>query len=156
MAIPSSWELGTNGKGGGFRNNYVFDACLLGFCDEITTFLMKKLSSQKVAFSTSTCEGKVYSNAFFSKTSPAPTLGPYNHPADRILLFKGALVEEPATSNELSLSCKEVAHCDECMKIINGRIFKCTICFDFDLCGKCYRTVPKKHYNGKHIFLAEN
>jgi hypothetical protein len=79
-------------------------------------------------------------------------------PRERVFLFPGAV--PPATgSNDgddsSEITYREVAHCDGCSERIEGTIHKCMSCFDFDLCDKCYPTMSKQHYKGKHKFASE-
>lgn len=74
-------------------------------------------------------------------------------PADRVFLFPGA--QAPCKDDQSELTYREVAHCDGCSKRIAGTILKCSVCFDYDLCQKCYPALSKTHYSGTHEFATE-
>lgn len=101
-------------------------------------------------------------------------------PPERIILFPGADIDididiiASSTANnknktnnradeynkeEETTIYEEIAHCDGCSQIINtfngNKIYKCSICFDYDLCSICYPKQSKKHCNGKHKFHTE-
>ena len=142
-----------------FRNGYVFDACLLGFCDDVTRSLVKGLESidsiemgKNAALSLAMKEGKLLCNE--TENLDLKIRGLYNHPTDRVFLFPGAVVEME-TDSDSAVIYKEVAHCDGCQELIEGAIMKCTDCFDYDLCLTCYPLLSKKHFQGKHTFVAE-
>lgn len=203
-----------------FRDNYAFDAYLLGFCDDITRALAKQLfdndndmhsarNSQRVTTQTErppivkkrrTMGGKSTNNGSSTSTTRvggnadlgAVTLSSVLNgrepswnadgwscitvPPERVLLFPGALStsvnsknnsdnnnhnnnNSSSTSSEgvvtVQVDYREIAHCDGCSKRIRGVIQKCVICFDYDLCGRCYPILCKTHYDGKHTFCAE-
>lgn len=73
-------------------------------------------------------------------------------PKERVFLFPGA--EPPKNSTEGTEWC-EITHCDGCSRRIHGVVRKCTHCFDYDLCQKCYTTISKTHFNGEHQFSME-
>ena len=73
-------------------------------------------------------------------------------PHDRILLFPGAIASTGDTTNETYI---EVAHCDGCNNKITETIYKCTQCFDYDLCHKCYPSMSRDHFSGKHKFAVD-
>ena len=73
-------------------------------------------------------------------------------PRGSVLLFPGAVMAgtlEPAPKHEV------VVHCDACGNEIEGDVFRCTTCFDYDLCGNCYPAAAASHADGKHSFLVE-
>ena len=39
---------------------------------------------------------------------------------------------------------------------VNTLIYKCTVCFDYDLCSECYPKQSKTHFNGRHVFTSSN
>jgi NAD-dependent SIR2 family protein deacetylase len=221
-----------------FRHNYAFDAYLLGYCDDITQALSKKLfegdnvingppnspnvrhhdertpvvkkcrikpttvtsTSTATTGSSSTarsggCGGRM-TNAkpgvatlcnVLSGKEPNWDAGGWSCvtiPPERVLLFPGALStsgnnndnhkskigsssnnnekhnNSSSTSSEggvvgVQVDYREIAHCDGCSKRIQGIILKCVICFDYDLCGHCFPTWSKTHYEGKHTFCPE-
>lgn len=147
-----------------FRNDYVFDACLLGNCDDVTRSLIQQLGwDQELEMSYSSCVGK--------ELPPFSLDGSVFHDAtgdaimkDKTLLFGDANVssnqndhtcEEPI-SREEELVLNEVVHCDGCSEDISGAaIMRCSVCFDFDLCLRCFKKESKKHFRGKHSFVKE-
>lgn len=152
------------------RDSYLFDAVMLGFCDEVTkalTFVLtnekkvetdtkkkrngKKKPSLLFPFQSQDCE------MLCNQTEKVEIVGDkclLNHPADRVIMFSGAKLEVHADEEE---SYHEVVHCDECHKIISSTIYSCTECFDYDLCSRCHKKVMKNksHCEGKHSFIAE-
>jgi Zinc finger, ZZ type len=152
-----------------FRDGYVFDAYLLGYCDEVTRVL------EKLLFPASVTQMRIGSEApektknvckllatlqdgddeFSASDWKAATKVPF----ERVFLFPGAQTpvkddisygrsfEEPA--------CREVVFCDGCAKKVIGTVQKCVLCFDYDLCQGCYPALSKTHYDGKHQFVAE-
>ena len=155
-----------------FRKNYVFDAYLLGSCDDVTRALGKQMglgstmdNANKTLDKGGTTKKKgkrenVQTN-YASETGAA--IWDDNHqddssaisvPKERVLLFPGALIGQ---EQQVSPSYQEIAHCDGCSKMIPvGRpIFKCSECFDYDLCQSCYPRVAKMHCDGKHAFQKE-
>lgn len=163
-----------------FRSDYIFDAYLLGFCDDITRVLAKKL------FSDSEEQGsnQTHCQSLASLREPKPKRKEEGDdvtdaepeafkvddwkfcklPDERVVLFHGA---EPSKGNgygddgdgdddeKSEVIFREVAHCDGCTKRIGGTIQKCVDCFDYDLCQKCFPKLSKSHYNGEHMFAAE-
>lgn len=146
-----------------FRENYVFDAYLLGFCDDVTRALAKKLFQK--ASSTperniirkggiDDCGGKLLTEVlrddhdeYDSKEWSSLTV-----PPERVLLFPGALASKEDASE---VEYREIAHCDGCSKRIRRVIKKCVVCFDYDLCGKCFPALSKTHHGGTHSFNSE-
>lgn len=160
------------------RNGYIFDAVLLGFCDEITrafAFIMQnKCSNMK----------KVGSNLiatkdlkFLTKHNRTAKLFPFHsddckllsqaheileslnekyllrHPIERIILFPGAKFDSAVEDDDVSYV--EVVNCNGCHKEIDGQIMTCSVCFDYDLCKKCHRTLKRSHFDGTHKFHLE-
>ena len=160
------------------RDGYLFDALMLGFCDEVTkalTHVMGKVDSKKSSNDQppkSKSKSKSKSNSkskrkkedklfpfqsadcdvLCNRRESLDTLGLFKHPADRVLLFTGAKLEAQQSEE---LSYHEIVHCDECHQIIKGAIMKCADCFDYDLCKTCHSSVAKKHHDGKHKFILE-
>lgn len=144
-----------------FRQDYVFDAYLLGFCDDVTRDLAKRLfnseeeqSKSKRKTKTNQTDGRLLAKILKGEDED---YGPddWNSltvPPDRVLLFPGA-----QTSHEDSndLAYLEIAHCDGCSKRIMGTIQKCTVCFDYDLCKNCFPKLSKTHFDGNHTFGCE-
>jgi hypothetical protein len=146
-----------------FRENYVFDAYLLGFCDDVTRALAKTLF--KKAPSTpernvnqkgdkDDCGGKLLTEVlgddhdeYDSKEWSSLTV-----PPERVLLFPGALASKEDASE---MEYCEIAHCDGCSKRIRDVIKKCVVCFDYDLCQKCFPTLSRTHHGGTHSFNSE-
>lgn len=137
-----------------FRDDYIFDAYLLGFCDDVTRALGKELLSTSCETSEAK-EGKVLAalsdedelyNAEDWKSTGVPP--------ERVFLFPGAQASS-GTDASSDPTYQEIAHCDGCSKRIVGTIRKCVACFDYDLCTKCFPALSKMHYDGKHHFAAE-
>ena len=83
-------------------------------------------------------------------TSDEPWL--QGQPKESVILFKGASNVE---TKEPETQAKLVVHCDQCQKEIEGKLFSCRTCFDYDLCGLCYATTSVMHADGKHEFQEE-
>jgi hypothetical protein len=147
-----------------FREKYVFDGYLLGFCDDVTRALAKQLFN-KTAPSTAErkrrqkggkydCGGKLLTEVlrddhdeYDSKEWSSLTV-----PPERVLLFPGALASKEDASE---VEYREIAHCDGCSKRIRRVIKKCVVCFDYDLCQKCYPALSRTHNGGTHSFNSE-
>lgn len=131
-----------------FRQNYVFDAHLLGFSDDCTRALVKEMTNDENAAE----EGKLLScledddELYCSQEWDSLTV-----PKDRVFLFPGA-----SRGDDISeYSYREIAHCDGCSNLIRGTVHKCRSCFDYDLCSDCYPKLSKMHFNGEHTFSSE-
>lgn len=145
-----------------FRDNYVFDAYLLGFCDDITRALARQLFADKpptpikkeqdVGKGMVEHGGRLLSTVLNGKDTafPAGNWDNITIPAERVLLFPGALSSKDDSSEEVAY--QEIVHCDGCSKRILGTIHKCIDCFDYDLCQTCYPKLSKYHFEGKHSF----
>lgn len=145
-----------------FREGYVFDAYLLGFCDDVTRALGKKLFSAEAESETDISDrGELLSTVLKKTNENDDDESSYNGdewigvdvPKERVFLFPGALA--PAESDAEEVSYQEVAHCDGCAKRIQGAIHKCVTCFDYDLCQKCFPALSNSHFDGKHNFTTE-
>lgn len=77
-----------------------------------------------------------------------------NQPKETVLLFPGAVTT--TTRQETEPQQRLVVHCDGCQNEIDGKIFSCKNCFDYDLCGVCYPSTSRIHANGQHEFAAES
>jgi hypothetical protein len=116
-----------------FRENYVFDAYLLGFCDDVTRALAKEMYP-----STQTrkgIDGRFL--ATLKEDDDSHNVEDWESidiPTDRVLLFPGAT----SGFDEIEAIYTEIAHCDGCAAKILGNIKKCVQCFDYDLCEACY------------------
>mmetsp|Transcript_5177 Transcript_5177/g.7296 ORF Transcript_5177/g.7296 Transcript_5177/m.7296 type:complete len:622 (+) Transcript_5177:52-1917(+) len=167
-----------------FREDYVFDAHLLGFCDDVTRALVKELNDDGKNRSSSTNVKEVKRQETTDKES---TTSDNNNddesnankdgkvlaslkdddefysvqdwtathiPSERVFLFPGAILSD---ENATDLEYKEVAHCDGCSQEITygHKIRKCIQCFDYDLCARCYPKFSKRHFGGKHTFATE-
>lgn len=145
-----------------FRKNYVFDAYLLGYCDDVTRALAKRLFRDDVATTPTQKKrkGNTTTGHLLAKVLKGEEQG-YNAedwnsvtvPAERVLLFPGALSSQADNSDDITY--REIAHCDGCSKRIRGNIRKCIDCFDYDLCEKCFPEASLSHYEGKHRFTCE-
>jgi hypothetical protein len=138
-----------------FRENYVFDAYLLGFCDDVTRALAKELFSASSETPAEVKDGKVL--AELSDEDELYDLDDWKSvgvPPERVFLFPGAQASSGENASS-ELTYQEIAHCDGCSERIVGTIRKCVACFDYDLCTKCFPALSKMHYEGKHHFAAE-
>ena len=144
------------------REGYVFDAYLLGFCDDVTRAIGKKLFSAEDELETEISDrGELLSTVLKNTNHSDEDGSSYNAvdwigvdvPKERVFLFPGALA--PAEAGAEEVSYQEVAQCDGCSKRIEGTIQKCVTCFDYDLCQKCFPALSKSHFDGKHNFTAE-
>mmetsp|Transcript_2878 Transcript_2878/g.3262 ORF Transcript_2878/g.3262 Transcript_2878/m.3262 type:complete len:536 (+) Transcript_2878:104-1711(+) len=150
------------------RSGFLFDACLLGFCDEVTKTLMdamnnktsKKMVRKRSPVKKEEPEYNILCN-LQNETSINDRLL-HNHPHDRIFLFPGASIHKEndervndEDSSSDNVQCKEVVHCDECHNVIENGVMKCIDCFDYDLCGKCFVVASRDHFDGNHKFIAE-
>lgn len=143
------------------RNDYVFDAYLLGFCDDVTRSLAKKLFKDDVPPTPAEKKrrdqpvGRLLSKVLQGedKEYDAEDWGSLAVPPERVLLFPGAQASHADSTEELTY--REIAHCDGCSKRIKGTIQKCIACFDYDLCQKCFPSLSKIHHGGQHSFSAE-
>lgn len=154
-------ESGSDDEDSEFREDYVFDAYLLGYCDDVTRALGKKLFSTPdgnapdSASGTGLEEGELLSCVLEASSESAYSASDWaavHVPTDRVFLFPGALA--PTGMSE-EAPFREIAHCDGCSKQIEGTIQKCLVCFDYDLCRMCFPVLSKSHYDGKHHFTAE-
>ena len=167
------------------RNGYIFDAILLGFCDEITrafAYIMqnhqddvqdkKRYSNLNNDRTPKTKKGLKSANGLkYSRLLPF-------HSEECVLLSdardqlenldRKSLHHHPVERVILFPGAKldvpvddedmiyhEVVNCDGCHKVIKGDIMRCNTCFDFDLCSKCHCQFSKTHFNGSHKFLVE-
>jgi Zinc finger, ZZ type len=153
-----------------FRDGYVFDAYLLGYCDDINRVLATLLfdTTQRSKSSRGHATSKIDKlnckllatlqgddEEFNANDWMAATKVPY----ERVFLFPGAqtpvvdYVNNRKDFNEPL--CREVVFCDGCAKKVVGKVQKCVLCFDYDLCLVCYPSHSKTHYEGKHRFVTE-
>jgi len=156
-----------------FRENYIFDAYMLGFCDDVTRALVKEMKDKTNHESSDTndkqkkkknsknnngttdipTEAKLL--AALTKRDKVFTKEGWSNvriPGERVFLFPGAISPDDDSSE---LTYREVAHCDGCAKEIKVKVHKCIQCFDYDLCRMCYPKLSKDHFDGKHKFAAE-
>uniref|UniRef100_A0A7S2LGK9 Protein acetyllysine N-acetyltransferase n=1 Tax=Leptocylindrus danicus TaxID=163516 RepID=A0A7S2LGK9_9STRA len=123
------------------RDGYIFDASLLGNCDDVVKGIMCALA-WKIEEG---LESTTLAEPCGSDTGLTEVVG-------RNYFFPGALV----VSLEEDEYEEEIVHCDGCRKkIATNVVMKCTQCFDFDLCYECFPKVSKKHYRGRHKFKSE-
>jgi hypothetical protein len=143
------------------RDDYVFDAYLLGFCDDVTRSLAKKLFNDDVPQTPVEKKkrgkpvGRLLSKVLKGEDTEydAEDWESLAVPPERVLLFPGAQASHGDSTEELT--SREIAHCDGCSKRIKGTIQKCIACFDYDLCQKCFPSLSKIHHGGKHTFSTE-
>jgi hypothetical protein len=138
-----------------FRVDYVFDAYLLGFCDDVARILAKQLfSSEHDSSHKAYKDGKLL--AALDEEDDHYDMDDWRSckvPKERLFLFPGA--QPPSNDDESVLTYREVAQCDGCSVRIDGTIHKCVECFDYDLCAACYPTLYRTHGDGKHQFVEE-
>ena len=203
------------------RDNYVFDAYLLGFCDDVSRALAKKLFQTKKNSNNSNnnsdntdkkaankksdngkfgnrciqeektmdniltpdCGGRLLSSLLEGENNSGSFEDGENNldhcydieewresitvPPERVLLFPGAVANADGSNSTSTgdengerggtteLTYREIAHCDGCSKRIFGTIQKCAMCFDYDLCSKCFPRLSKTHFDGMHKFISE-
>lgn len=149
------------------RDNFIFDACLLGFCDEVTKSLIDLMNTTDGIMPKSHDRSTSQESNDFEVLANLPAFQSvldhqklFRHPHDRIFLYPGAILntidmntDDDAESTEITF--QEVVHCDGCHKVIKNVVMKCKDCFDFDLCQDCFETVSKVHFSGCHKFIAE-
>ncbi|KAL7537441.1 hypothetical protein ACHAXR_007837 [Thalassiosira sp. AJA248-18] len=128
-------------------DGHLFHACLLGNCDDVVKALEQRMKSncsqtKSASINYNGSKGLVTSNEAWLQ----------NQPKESVLLFPGAVVSD---SQESEAQHKLVVHCDECQKEIEGDVFCCKNCFDYDLCRACYTRVSLTHADGKHDFVVE-
>lgn len=151
-----------------FREGYVFDAYLLGFCDDINRVLARSLfcdeENDTLECPSSSTAGQLLAVVTSRQDNAECDIHSFRDwkdvkvPHNRVFLFPGALpppLKCGGSDDASILSYREVAHCDGCSKRIEGTIRKCLSCFDYDLCMSCYPTLYKKHFKGKHVFASE-
>jgi hypothetical protein len=158
-----------------FRENYVFDAYLLGFCDDVTRALARQLFQKQHPETPpdkkrqrrrnkndgkhdSTYGGRLLTTVLKGEDEEYDAedwSAAISVPPERVLLFPGAVASKNDTTSS-EQTYREIAHCDGCTKRIRGVIQKCVACFDYDLCQKCFPSLSKTHHGGKHIFNAES
>jgi hypothetical protein len=179
-------------EGKDFRDDYVFDAYLIGFCDDVTRVLAKKLFADASAAEQqdqhqTPCQLLATLRRYSPGASDNEVEDEHNEdeedadddddgdlekfkasdwsfcrvPEERVFLFPGAQASkgggygEDDEDGNSEVTFREIAHCDGCAERIVGTIQKCVVCFDYDLCQKCYPKLSKTHYNGEHAFTAE-
>lgn len=155
-----------------FRDGYVFDAYLLGNCDDVTRALVKQLRADDpssdappkplndiVEMGRLLSEVREDSNNGNEKNEEAlyhaEEWETATVPSERVFLFPGAQPPSPFME-ESPVKLQEVCHCNACAKrILRGHIHKCLQCFDYDLCSTCFPKVSRNHYDGLHQFGIE-
>jgi NAD-dependent SIR2 family protein deacetylase len=162
-----------------FRDDYIFDAYLLGNCDDVTRALVKHLAADDVAKTqditgsgtttpatsdqleemgrllSEVRQGKNVWNEDKEALYQIEDWKTARVPAERVFLFPGAQPPTPSAEDTI-VQLQEVCHCNACSKRIEtGNIHKCLQCFDFDLCSSCFPNVSKQHNGGTHQFGLE-
>jgi hypothetical protein len=167
-----------------FRENYGFDAYLLGYCDDVTRALARKLfinnyyksdrneeridknKRQKTLGVVESLQSR-YCGGLLTKVLQGQDgywkASDWSEikreiPPERVLLFPGAIPSNKHDKDTASedVTYQEIVHCDGCTKRIEGVIKKCVNCFDFDLCSDCFPIVSKTHFDGTHRFNTES
>jgi len=169
---------GVHAKEADFRKGYLFDALLLGFCDDITSALSHVLWCKRDDTHEQLSRSDSHGDALLLYLPDCKLLANdmaqinelgisclLKHPPERILIFPGATWkahcndgDEEKVKEEKEKECyHEIVNCNECNAVITGMIFKCNDCFDYDLCKACHSKVKRKrsHYEGKHKFMVE-
>ena len=119
----------------------LFDACLLGNCDEVVAALTQRMKGN---------ESQIQPRLVMKDE---PWL--QKQPKESVLLFPGADVATTCLDKPAEVQHKLIVHCDECQNQIVGKIYSCTSCFDYDLCDACYISKRTNHADGKHEFVIE-
>lgn len=167
------------------RNGYIFDAILLGFCDEITRAFAYIMQNQKddVQKEKSHSNLNDHTSLENKKRSKSPNskistrLLPFH--SDECVVLSEAhdkfdnldqkflhhhpmerVILFPGAKLDVPIDDEdimyhEVVNCDGCYKVIKGNIMRCSTCFDFDLCAKCHSKLSETHFDGSHKFLVE-
>jgi len=134
----------------------LFDACLLGNCDDVVHALKKKMIESEFEVSAG---AQYFDKATISQIPfgviPGESAGEWlqNQPVESVLLFPGALPYSLQEQDNDNLTIH--VHCDECRKEIGGLVYSCETCFDFDLCSDCFPKLSKTHADGKHNFKKD-
>lgn len=166
-----------------FRKDYIFDAYMLGYCDDVTRILGRLLFSDdnKNKDKDNNNDNKINDIPRCKKTHGKllATLHDDENdefnvkdwkmstkvPHERVFLFPGA--QQTSSSSSVDDKCnnkkvieqeplyREVVYCDGCSQRILGIVQKCVVCFDYDLCQLCYPKLSKTHHDGKHHFVTE-
>jgi len=136
----------------------LFHTCLLGDCDVIVEALSHRMQSRhgsgnEVKGITTTLGGVNHDSQHRLNQRDDEARG-HVQPKESILLFQGAEIVNKEVHPTTTLS-KTIAHCDECQHEIQGQIYNCKTCFDYDLCSVCYSNPRVIHANGKHAFAIE-
>lgn len=165
-----------------FRQDYVFDAYLLGNCDDVTRALVRELRADDTdpagRAAPKSPDDLVEMGRLLSEVRTQENVGSGKGddddgggdgevlyraedwetakvPAERVFLFPGAQPPTPSLEDS-PVQLQEVCHCNACSKrIYKGHIHKCQQCFDYDLCGVCFPKVSPDHYEGQHTFGIE-
>lgn len=159
------------------HSNFLFNACLLGNCGEISVNASCQQqckvpttnNSQKIGNDSDdvveALGAKMRRIEITTKTSPdldcidsgnlmlSGESWLRNNAKECILLFPGAKVTHSNVS--ISNQLREIVHCDSCQLVVEGSLYCCKVCFDYDLCPTCYPTAVLTHANGKHEFRVE-
>jgi hypothetical protein len=150
-----------------FRDNYVFDAYLLGNCDDVMRALGKLLFDDPNPDDSN----ELPPPTMLSDTADEALLDRWNAvkvPKDRVVLFPGAEppppLQRPLSTTAPPKSTSTVdgvdrmvlgATCDNCAADIHDVIQTCRVCFDYDLCRDCYPVASLTHFDGTHQFQSE-
>lgn len=137
VSVPTQ----SNEKAGSFT----FHACLLGNCDDVVKALEAEMKGGNNAKSIDNQNGS-------NRLVRSDELWLQNQPKESVILFTGAVTSD---TKELETQQKLVVHCDECQEVIEGKIYCCKTCFDYDLCGDCFPNASLVHANGSHEFAIE-
>ena len=119
----------------------LFDACLLGNCDEVVTALTQRIKGNE-------CQ---IQPRLVMKDEPWLQ----SQPKESVLLFPGADGATTCLDKPAEVQHKLIVLCDECQNQIVGKIYSCTSCFDYDMCDACYISKRANHAEGKHEFAIE-
>mmetsp|Transcript_43283 Transcript_43283/g.79209 ORF Transcript_43283/g.79209 Transcript_43283/m.79209 type:complete len:435 (-) Transcript_43283:366-1670(-) len=135
-------------KVSGEDDEHLFHVCLLGNCDDVVKTLEQKMKGKDSQTESTNIDhkGSVANSEAWLR----------NQPKESVLLFPGAVVCEPQEPEPAEPQQKVVVYCDECENEIEGKIFCCGTCFDYDLCGACYPNTSLTHADGKHDFVVES
>jgi len=160
LAKPVQEDDVNTGEKEFLRDGYVFDASLLGDCDNVTKSIVKQLGWENAFY-------QLYPSKIKSLMHSFATSGRLGNDSNGRSLYFESVASNDLVSTDVStiatddqenedIVVNEIVHCDGCSKNISGElIMKCVNCFDYDLCQACYRMNFKIHYKGKHTFTEE-
>jgi hypothetical protein len=140
-----------------FREDHIFDAYLLGDCDSVTQALAQDLRwpiSMPKKTNAKTRRVDAVAKPLPLRESSCDKEETNKEIVNRTFVFQGAILEKH-DNGESDVEVHDVVHCDGCQQEIVGTIMKCDVCFDFDVCVRCFPKMTKRHFKGSHPFSKE-